>query len=118
MSRQERKYRLFFMLSSPENISFAARNRFTRITPEYILVYTQKARMKPPVGGVIEISSREDLFRLTATDREWVLDCARSVMYEDLMKSKAEAFYDLSQMVDRLEEELEAEAAGGRGETA
>lgn len=113
-----KKYRLFFMLSDRRNIQYASQNRFSRITLDYILVYTQKTRMKPPTGSSMEISARDDLFRLTEKDREWVLDCARSVMYEDLMRNKADSLQNLSQMVDRLEEELEAESAGGRGESA
>lgn len=110
MTGQTRKYRLFAMAYCLENVDFAAGFRFSRVTPEYILIYTKKARMKqPPVGRAAEIKEG-DLALMNGMDRAWLLDCGASIFAELAAQRKGENLKQLSDMVDRLEKELEIEA--------
>ena len=109
MSEKIRKYRLFFLKYSVENVDFASEHRFTRVTPDYILIYTQRARLRPPCGKAIELKG-SDLSSLTDLDREWILDCGRSVFSDILAKQNRESTERLVEMVDRLERELALEA--------
>ena len=109
MSEKIKKYRLFFLKYSVENVDFASEHRFNRVTPDYILIYTQRARLRPPCGKCIELKGG-DLSSLTDMDREWILDCGRSVFSDILAKQSKESAGKLAEMVDRLEQELAKEA--------
>lgn len=97
--------RLFALLYSTKNVEYAAKNRFVRVTPEYILIYTEKSRLKPPTGKAVEIK-KDNLNKLTAMDESWLFDCGLSLLAEHTAKN-ADGLKNLSEMVDRLEAELE-----------
>lgn len=109
MTERTRKYRLFAMAYSLENVDFSAGFRFSRVTPEYILIYTKKARVKPPVGRAAEVKEG-DVALMNGMDRAWLLDCGASIFAELAAQRKGEDLKQLSDMVDRLEKELEIEA--------
>ncbi len=112
----EKKNRLFALLYSMENVTYAARFRFSRVTPDYILLYTEKARLKPPTGKAAEIR-KEDLPKLTAMDESWLFDCGISLLAERTAAHQAEGLNRLSDMVNRLEAELAAQQRGEGDET-
>lgn len=97
--------RLFALLYSTENVEYASRNRFVRVTPEYILIYTEKSRLKPPTGKAVEIK-KENLHTLTAMDESWLFDCGLSLLAEHTANNQ-DGLKNLSDMVDRLEAKLE-----------
>lgn len=95
--------RLFALPYSTENVGYAAGFRFARVTPGYILIYTDKTRLKPPNGRAVKVGGR-DLHRLTKQDEAWLFDCGMTLLVEHTRESDAER---LSDMVDNLETELE-----------
>lgn len=109
MSEKIRKYRLFALVYSLENVNYASSFRFTRVTPEYILVYTQRSRIKPPVGRVAEVKEN-DIALLSKMDEAWLFDCGISLFADFATRQKAEDTERLTEMINRLEEELEAES--------
>ena len=108
MRGKPKKNRLFALPYSLENVNFAAGFRFSRVTPDYILLYTERARLKPPDGKAAEVK-KEDLHRLTARDEAWLLDCGVSLFAESAAAAKGEQMDKLSDMIGRLEAELEAQ---------
>lgn len=97
--------RLFALLYSTENVEYAAKHRFVRVTPGYILIYTNKSRLKPPTGKAVEIK-KDDLNTLTAMDESWLFDCGITLLAEHTAVN-TDGMKNLSDMVDRLEAELE-----------
>jgi hypothetical protein len=97
--------RLFALLYSTENVEYAAKHRFVRVTPGYILIYTEKSRLKPPSGRAVEIK-KDKLNTLTAMDESWLFDCGITLLAEHTA-ANTDGMKNLSDMVDRLEAELE-----------
>lgn len=97
--------KLFALLYSTENVEYAAKHRFVRVTPGYILIYTEKSRLKPPTGKSVEIK-KDSLNTLTAMDESWLFDCGLSLLAEHTA-ANTDGLKNLSDMVDRLEMKLE-----------
>lgn len=116
MSKRVRKYRLFALPYHFENVAYASEFRFSRVTAEYILVYTQKTKMNIPVGKAVEVKEN-DISLLSKMDEAWLFDCGLSLFADIAASQKREDIVKLSEMVDRLEEELEAES-GKEGDGA
>ena len=55
-----KKYRLFALDYSSENVDFTSQFRFSRVTPKYILVYDQKVKLNPPYNKAVEVK-KEDI---------------------------------------------------------
>ena len=109
MSKKDQKYRLFAMNYALENVDFASSFRFSRVTPEYILIYTQRKRLNPPVGKSIEVKE-DDISLLTKLDEAWLFDCGISLFADIATRQRKEDVDRLADMVNRLEEELEVES--------
>ena len=107
---KQKKNRLFALLYSLENVNYVSSFRFSRVTPDYILLYCDRSRINPPVGKALEIKEHQ-LNELSKMDESWLFDCGISLMAESLAANKKEGLEKLSDMVDRLEEELEAQSA-------
>lgn len=98
--------RLYALLYSLENVQYAASFRFSRVTPDYILLYTSKKRLKPPTGKAMEIK-QDEICELTGMDESWLIDCGVSLLAERAASHKSEGLERLSSMVEKLESELE-----------
>lgn len=101
-------YRLFAAKVTAETAAEATENRFHRLTPGYILLYTSKA----PGGAWVEVRGK-DLHRLTKADETWLWDCGLALAAEVMQRRKDEAVKSLGEMVDQLERELRAEQENG-----
>ncbi len=109
MSKKVKKYRLYAIPYSLENVEFASEFRFSRVTSDYILIYTQKARMNIPVGKAAEVKEN-DISLLSKMDGAWLFDCGLSLFADIAANQSKDSIGKLSEMVSRLEEELEAES--------
>lgn len=106
--KKGRKYRLFAIECSLENVEYASDFRFSRITPEYILVYVQRKRLNPPTGMSVEVRE-QDVKMLSKKDESWLFDCVVS-LFADIAASKdRDTMERLTDMVNRFEQELEKE---------
>lgn len=97
-----RKYRLYAMKITQENISYAISQRFNRITSKYILVYKTGSAGK----GAVEIKN-SDLKRLTLTDEKWLLTCNITILQEEALRTAPQTAQYLNDMIDKLEIALE-----------
>ena len=103
--------KLFALLYSTENVEYAAKHRFVRVTPGYILIYTDKSRLKPPTGKAVEIK-KDSMNTLTAMDESWLFDCGLSLLAEHTA-ANTDGMKNLAEMVDKLEAELEEVSKNG-----
>ena len=101
---QEKIYRLYALTITQESVEIAMMERFSRIAPGYILIYTDGTQPK----GSIEING-EDVKRLTKADSDWIMICAATLLRERMEQNQTQSMENLSRMVDQLSEALAAE---------
>lgn len=106
-------YHLYAMPTKPETIDGMGIQRFSRVTPEYTLVYTDGEK---PMQSV-ELSE-DDAVRLTKADESWVRNCNILLIREEIERQKPEMLKRISETMERLElilkeasEEINQEAA-------
>lgn len=92
------KYHLYAMATKPETIDGMGHQRFSRITPEYTLVYTDGDQPK----NSYELSEAEAA-RLTKADESWVRSCNITLIKEDIERQKPEMLRKISETMERLE---------------
>lgn len=105
------KWHLYLLSLDEKNFRHAIDERFSRITPLYILIYTQK-RMR----NVSEITDRNAKEELSKADQEWLQGCNWTICREhwdqnpNMLKEAMNKFIlDNLDSLDliRLEEELD-----------
>ena len=101
---QEKIYRLYALTITQESVEIAMMERFSRIAPGYILIYTADKQPK----GSIEING-EDVKRLTKADSDWIMICAAPLLRERMELNQTQSMENLSRMVDQLSAALAAE---------
>ena len=101
---QEKIYRLYALTITQESVEIAMMERFSRIAPGYILIYTADRQPK----GSIEINN-EDVKRLTKADSDWIMICAATLLRERMEQNQTQSMENLSRMVDQLSAALAAE---------
>lgn len=101
---QEKIYRLYALTIAQESVEIAMMERFSRIAPGYILIYTADKQPK----GSIEING-EDVKRLTKADSDWIMICAATLLRERMEQNQTQSMENLSRMVDQLSAAIAAE---------
>ena len=101
---QEKIYRLYALTITQESVEIAMMERFSRIAPGYILIYTADKQPK----GSIEING-EDVKRLTKDDSDWIMICAATLLRARMEQNQTQSMENLSRMVDQLSAALAAE---------
>ena len=101
---QEKIYRLYALTITQESVEIAMMERFSRIAPGYILIYTADKQPK----GSIEING-EDVKRLTKADSDWIMICAATLLRERMEQNQTQSMENLSRMVDQISAALAAE---------
>ena len=101
---QEKIYRLYALTITQESVEIAMMERFSRIAPGYILIYTADKQPK----GSIEING-EDVKQLTKADSDWIMICAATLLRERMEQNQTQSMENLSRMVDQLSAALAAE---------
>lgn len=96
------RYRLYALDVTREAMDKASAERFSRVTPFYVLFYTDG---EIPTEG-IELAGSETK-RLSEEDERWLADCNFVILGEELERRKPELLKDLSERVDALERVLE-----------
>lgn len=110
MSKTVKKYRLFAVLHTADNVDYASSFRFSRVTTDYILIFEQRKKLNPPDGMYAELAKEEDLKKLSEQDRQWLDDCVRFIFFNIVANHSKNDVERLTNMVSRLEEELEIES--------
>lgn len=98
---EKTKYRLYALSVGRKSVERAAGERFARVTPYYVLIYTTD---EPPKGA-IELSV-DDIDRLSSDDNRWLFDCNIAILAEMSEKRRPEVMQSLSERIERLEQEL------------
>lgn len=101
---RERVYRLYALSVTQNAVETAMKERFSRIAPGYILIYT--AGEKPEHSAEI---NGADIRRLSKADEDWIMSCAAALLRERLDASAPQSMENLSRMIDELSEALDAE---------
>lgn len=101
---EEKVYRLYAMAASHKNIEHAMQARFSRVTPGYVMIYTDG---EAPENSV-EITG-EDVKRLTKDDEAWLMSCAGRLLMDRLEAEGRHASENLNSMIDRLATALKEE---------
>lgn len=96
----KKKYRLFALPTTAENIEMAEQHPFCRVTPKYILIYTNRLAQ----GCIVE---GKDLCRLTKLDEEWLLSCNLTLLQKEMNNVGSQVKQRMSEMIDELEADLE-----------
>ncbi len=98
------RYRLYALSVDKNGMEQAAEQRFSRITPFYILVYVNGDAPE----GAVEITQTET-HRLSKQDERWLLDCNVVILAEAARKHEKDIAADMSRRLDRLEAALKHE---------
>lgn len=99
-------YKLYAAQVSRETAEKLDRERFYRMTADYVLLYRQA---KPRNIPCVEVKGA-DLRRLTDGDRLWLADCIATALAQAAKKSRTSA-QRVNQLLDLWEKELEKEKA-------
>lgn len=99
-------YKLYAAQVSRETAEKLERERFYRMTAEYVLLYRQA---KPRNIPCVEVKGA-DLRRLTDGDRLWLADCIATALAQAAKKNRTSA-QRVNQLLDLWEKELEKEKA-------
>ena len=113
MDKLKITYALYAMELSHQNVKIAATYRFCRLTPFYILVYTD--RDKPENAINVE---QTETHRLTEADNQWLEDCNTAILAEKMKEHEAEIAAEMMERIERLEKALEAERRNREGDKA
>lgn len=107
MTATKTVWRLYALQPTEQNIEYAQTMRFARIVPDYILVY--KSGRKPSDSVSI---GKDKLDNLSRADAEWLCKCRMDLLADAVERSAPQTM----EMIDRLEAELEKQAAAQRAE--
>ena len=112
-------YKLYAAEVSRLNVEKAERERFSRVTATYMLLYR---RTKPRHIPAVEVKGN-DLRRLTESDRLWLADCIATLLGEAAGRRQETVAQRVNEMLTAWEKELqktreglEKEAQDGRNE--
>lgn len=109
-------YKLYAAEVNRDTVEKAEKERFSRVTAAYMLLYR---RTKPRDIPSIEVKGA-DLKRLTEGDRLWLADCIATLLGEAARERKQTTAQRVNELLDaweeelrRTQEELDKEARGG-----
>ena len=97
-------YKLYAVGVTTESMKEVSTERFCRITPFYILVYTAGDAPK----NSVEMTQTET-HRLSEQDEQWLRDCNIVIIAEEAKKRESEIAADMAERLSRLEDALKEE---------
>ena len=103
MTKRKIHYRLYANNVTDETVGIAESGRFSRITADYLLVYT-KTKMK----DWPEITD-DNVSILTNADRKWLFECNMELIAEEMSKTENNFGVDMQRTIDELEKALNRE---------
>lgn len=101
--KEKKTYRLYALAVNQDNVAEAQNHRFSRITPLYLLIYSEN---KLSESNSVEITEK-DIERLTSADRDWLLGCNMALIVEDAKRREKEISISIGEKIERLEKALE-----------
>lgn len=87
--QEKRIFKLYAFINNDNSISLAEKNRFSRITAQYVLVYTDDEKTIEDKAKHSYIIIREnDTNRLSKGDKEWLTSCNLEIIFEEAAKNQ------------------------------
>lgn len=108
---KKNEYRLYAAPTTAEATEETEKQRFSRTTADYTLVYTAQAM---PDGWLL--LAEEDAGRLTPEDRRWLDDCNTALIAEDVARNKPRIVRKLADLLEAIEGRIEQREEGGETE--
>lgn len=102
MSDKKKTYKLCAMPTTVETTLAVERQRFSRITADYTLVYTAG---KIPPGGLK--LTEADASRLTSADKRWLDDCNAVLISEAISKDSPRILSKLNDLLNTIESNIQ-----------
>ena len=108
---EKRKYTLFAFGTNDNTIELAQKERFCRITPRYVLIYSDTNEIIEEHGfqSYIIIGESEKDF-LNDGDKEWLFYCNLTIIAEEASKNEELILQNMDDTLKELEEALSKEA--------
>lgn len=110
----EEKKAVFRLCATPttaEATAMTEGKRFSRITPDYTLVYTDE---EMPDGWLF--LAEEDAESLSQEDRRWLNDCNVALIAEEVARQKPKIVHRLADLLDEIEKRLKQNEEGANAE--
>lgn len=102
--RNKKKYVLYALELTDENLQIVQDKRFYRITSQYILLY----EINLPFTNYTHIGDSE-MGYLSDADKQWLLDCNMAIIAEETIKKQDKIAASMGQMLERFEKALQSE---------
>ncbi len=98
-----RSYRIFALPVTTSNLTYAKKQQYSRISPDSILIYTDKKRPKGErVSGEM----------LSPQDAVWIMACNDQIV-KNMLRNNEETGTNMMRFLDALERELQEEQRKG-----
>jgi hypothetical protein len=108
--QEKRIFKLYAFINNDNSISLAEKNRFSRITAQYVLVYTDDEKTIEDKAKHSYIIIREnDTNRLSKGDKEWLTSCNLEIIFEEAAKNQDVILQSMDETLKKLEQALEEE---------
>lgn len=104
---ENRVYRLYAMTITQESVELAETERFTRITPSYVLIYT----LNDVLENAVEILP-DNYGRLTSQDKQWLIDCHAISFADQLEEHKEDIEVKAKEIIAMLAKQMSSEDGG------
>lgn len=104
-----KKYQLYLLHNTAENIRIAEKFRFYRVNAQYILIYTDNFYLHKKFTRY-HIIDKEETDKLSDREKVWLLESNMKLIEEETAKRQDEIVQSFSARLSRLEAELEKES--------
>ena len=105
--------KVYGLRMTQESIGYALRQRVYRITPKYVLVFTENEPELP----CILISNADAVGHFKDEDWKWLKDCIGTIAHEEAKRHENEIEKLTHDFLDEFERELKAEQEKENGRT-
>ena len=110
----EEKKAVFRLCAKPTTAEATAEiegKRFSRITPDYTLIYTDEDLSEDWL-----VLTEEDAGSLSQEDRRWLNDCNVALIAEEVARQKPKIVHRLADLLDEIERRLKQNEEGANAE--
>lgn len=104
-----KKYQLYLLHNTKENVRLAEKFRFYRVNAKYILIYTDLFYLKKEFTRY-HIIDKEETDKLSDREKVWLLESNMKLIEEETARQQEAIVQSFSEKLRRLESELEKES--------
>ncbi len=104
-----KKYQLYLLHNTEENVRLAETFRFYRVNKQYILIYTDTFYLHDDFTRY-HIIDKKETDKLSDREKVWLLESNMKIIEEETAKKQDQIVQSFSERLSRLEAELEKES--------